>query len=116
MDERELIAAERIQNCIYTIHSMQVIIDSDLAELYGVEVKVLNQAVKQNIKRFPEEFMFRLSDEEYAHLRSQNVTSNQRGGRRYQPYAFTEQGVALPLWRLFERPWEEMVRLFKNGY
>ncbi len=67
----------------------------DLAKLYGVETKVLNQAVKRNIKRFPEDFMFQLTKkEEIESLRSQIVTSN-RGGRRYQPYAFTEQGVAM---------------------
>lgn len=83
-------------------------IDSDLAELYRIEVKALNQAVRRNIKRFPVEFMFQLTDEEHnslmskfvpvetkESLRSQFVTSNQRGGRRYRPYAFTEQGVAM---------------------
>lgn len=74
-----------------------VMLDSDLAALYGVETKVLIQAVKRNLKRFPIDFMFRLTTEEYAVLRSQSVTSNKskRGGRRYLPYAFTEQGVAM---------------------
>ncbi len=72
-------------------------IDRDLAELYGTETKVLNQAVKRNIERFPEDFMFQLSDEEFLVLRSQIVTSKTetRGGRQYLPYAFTEQGVAM---------------------
>lgn len=69
-------------------------LDADLAALYGVETKVLNQAVKRNIARFPEDFAFQLTDDELANLRSQIVTSN-RGGRRYLPYAFTEQGVAM---------------------
>lgn len=72
-------------------------IDRDLAELYGVETRVLNQAVKRNIERFPERFMFQLSNEEFEVLRSQIVTSKTetRGGRQYLPYAFTEQGVAM---------------------
>ncbi|MSQ14242.1 MAG: ORF6N domain-containing protein [Dehalococcoidia bacterium] len=72
-------------------------LDSDLAELYGVETKVLVQAVGRNKARFPEDFMFRLTKEEFDRLRSQFVTSNNpgRGGRRYPPYAFTEQGVSM---------------------
>ena len=70
-------------------------LDVDLAELYCVETKVLNQAVKRNIERFPEDFMFQLSGEEFDFLRSQSVTSSQWGGRRYPPYAFSEQGVAM---------------------
>ncbi len=72
-------------------------IDRDLAELYGVETKVLNQAVKRNIERFPERFMFQLNEKEFEFLRSQIVTSKTetRGGRQYLPYAFTEQGVAM---------------------
>jgi len=73
----------------------RVMLDADLAELYGVETKVLVQAVKRNIERFPDDFMFQLSKEELAILRSQSVTSSQWGGRRYPPYAFTEQGVAM---------------------
>jgi len=72
----------------------KVILDADLAEMYGVETKVLLQAVKRNIERFPEDFMFQFTKQEYAHLRSQIVTSKW-GGRRYPPYAFTEQGVAM---------------------
>ncbi len=70
-------------------------LDTDLAELYSVETKVLNQAVRRNIERFPEDFMFQLSGEEFDFLRSQSVTSSQWGGRRYPPYAFTEQGIAM---------------------
>ena len=71
-------------------------IDSDLAELYEVETKNLNRAVKRNIERFPKEFMFQLTKEEFDNLRFQNGTSSsEHGGRRYQPYAFTEQGVAM---------------------
>jgi phage regulator Rha-like protein len=71
-------------------------LDSDLAELYGVETRALVQAVGRNKDRFPEDFMFRLTKEEFSRLRSQIVTSNEgRGGRRYPPYAFTEQGVAM---------------------
>lgn len=70
-------------------------LDSDLAELYGVETKVLNQSVKRNMKRFPEDFMFRLSVEEYRLLKSQIVTSNTRGGKVKLPFVFTEFGVAM---------------------
>jgi hypothetical protein len=70
-------------------------LDADLAGLYGVETRVLLQAVKRNRERFPEDFMLQLSVEEFADLRSQAVISSQWGGRRYPPYAFTEQGVAM---------------------
>ncbi len=84
-----------IQNKILEIRGYQVMLDSDLALLYEVEVKVLNQTVKRNIERFPKEFMFQLSEKEIKNLRSQFVTSKSHGGRRYSPYAFTEQGVAM---------------------
>ncbi len=93
-----LIKNKKIEEMIYLIRDKQVMVDSDLAMLYEVETKVLNQAVKRNIKRFPEEFMFRLTDEENSNLRSQIVTSRwepQYGGRRYNPYVFTEQGIAM---------------------
>lgn len=84
----------RIESLIRIIRDQQVMLDSDLAVLYGVETKVLNQSVKRNIQRFPEDFMFQLTKEEY--LRSQIVTSKgTRGGKRYMPYAFTENGVAM---------------------
>ncbi len=85
-----------IENKIYTIRSKQIMLDSDLAEMYQVETKVFNQAVKRNIDRFPISFRFQLNEQEYSILRSQFVTSSeQHGGRRYFPYAFTEQGVAM---------------------
>jgi ORF6N domain len=82
---------------ILTLREQRVMLDADLAQLYGVETRVLVQAVKRNLSRFPEDFMFQLSAEEFAALRSQTVISNieGRGGRRTAPYAFTEQGVAM---------------------
>ena len=85
-----------IQNKIYTIRGFQVMIDSDLAQLYGVETKHINQAVKRNETRFPKDFMFQLSKEEFENWRSQIVTSNSdKMGLRRPPYAFTEQGVSM---------------------
>lgn len=87
-----------IQNMIYTIRDKQVMIDSDLATLYQVTTKRLNEQVRRNKNRFPSEFVFRLTAEEYENLRSQNATSsedNAHGGRRYMPYAFTEQGISM---------------------
>jgi len=95
MSADTLIPIERIQRSILLLRKQRVILDSDLAELYGVETRVLVQSVKRNIERFPEDFMFQLSKEEFAFLRSQSVTSSGWGGRRYPPYAFTEQGVAM---------------------
>ena len=86
----------QIQNLIYIIRSQRVMLDSDLAQLYGVLTKNLNKAVKRNIERFPQDFMFQLTKEEYQNLRFQNGTSKStHGGRRFMPYAFTEQGVAM---------------------
>lgn len=84
-----------IQSKIYEIRGQKVMLDRDLAELYGVETKALKQAVKRNTGRFPSDFMFELTKEEFECLRSQIVTSNGRGGTRYMPFAFTEQGVAM---------------------
>jgi hypothetical protein len=86
-----------IQSRILALREQRVMLDADLAQLYGVETRVLVQAVKRNLARFPEDFMFQLSAEEWAALRSQSVISNTegRGGRRTAPYAFTEQGVAM---------------------
>lgn len=90
-----------IQNKIFTLRSVQVMLDRDLAELYAVETKVLNQAMKRNSERFPERYCFQLSDEEWASLRSQIVTlneakPNQRGQhRKYAPYVYSEQGVSM---------------------
>lgn len=108
--------ADELKSRIYTIRGMQVMLDSDLAGMYNVETKVLNQAVKRNSERFPQEFMFQLTQNEFDTLRSQFVTSKNsretdgkpdylksqivtsretRGGRQYLPHAFTEQGVAM---------------------
>ena len=86
-----------IENLIYEIRGVQVMLDSDLAKLYECAngTKDINKAVKRNIERFPEKFMFQLTDEEYSCLRFQTGTSNTKGGRRYNPYVFTEQGVAM---------------------
>ena len=84
-----------IEKQILLIRGQKILLDTALAELYGVETKVLIQAVKRNIDRFPDDFMFQLSDNERESLRSQIVTSKGRGGRRTLPYAFTEQGVAM---------------------
>ena len=83
-----------IKSRIFTIRGVQVMLDRDLAELYGVSTKALNQAVKRNIRRFPDDFMFQLGKEDVENLRSQFVTSSW-GGLRYMPYAFTEHGVIM---------------------
>jgi phage regulator Rha-like protein len=92
-----LIPMERIQQCIYLVRRQKIMLDSDLARLYGVETKALVRAVKRNIRRFPGDFMFQLTKGEYeTFLRCQIGTSKTgSGGRRYLPYAFTEQGVAM---------------------
>ena len=93
---KEIALEERVESRIYLIRGKKVMLDSDLAELYETETKGLLQAVKRNLERFPEDFMFQLNQKEYEVLRSQFVTSNKgRGGRRFKPYAFTEQGVAM---------------------
>ena len=84
-----------IDRKIHVIRHQRVLLDADLAALYGVETKALVQAVKRNTPRFPSDFMFRLTVAEFGTLRSQSVTSNERGGRRHRPYAFTEHGVAM---------------------
>ena len=89
---------KEIQSMIYTFRGSQVMLDSDLAMLYQVETKYLNRQRNRNAERFPEDFCFQLSKEEYEILRCQNVTSkneNGSGGRRYLPYVFTEQGIAM---------------------
>lgn len=85
---------EELKTRIHVIRGEQVMLDKDLAELYGVQVKVLNQAVKRNMKRFPMDFMYQLTTEEWSNLKSQFVTSSW-GGSRTLPYAFTEQGVSM---------------------
>src|SRR3989338_388715 len=91
-----VIQGTTVSSRIYLIRGKRVLIDSDLAELYGVPTKALNLAVRRNIDRFPTDFMFQLTPEEAESLRFQNETSNKgRGGRRYLPYAFTQEGVAM---------------------
>ena len=92
-----LVPVDRIEQAILVLRGHRVMLDEHLAELYQVQVKVLNQAVKRNIDRFPEDFMFQLSEEETNFLRSQFVTIKGSRGqhRKYRPYAFTEQGVAM---------------------
>lgn len=95
-EEISIIPDEIISNKIYLIRNQKVMIDRDLAELYQVETRVLKQAVKRNSNRFPEDFMFELSKNEFENWRSQFVTSNSdKMGLRYAPMAFTEQGVAM---------------------
>jgi len=114
---KNLLAVPCIENVIYNIRGYRVMLDEDLAKIYGVETKVFNQAIRRNNERFPEDFMFQLSVEEFTNLmsqivisrqgggnnnpfikpkglRSQIVTSN-RGGRKYRPYAFTEHGTVM---------------------
>ena len=86
---------ERIEQRIMVIRGQKALLDSDLAELYGVETKMLLRQVKRNITRFPSDFMLQLTQKEWDNLRCQIGTSNGRGGRRYLPYVFTEQGVAM---------------------
>jgi len=90
-----LTSVANITSAIHTIRGQKVILDSDLARIYGVSTKVLNQAVKRNLKRFPADFLLRLSSDELANLRSQFVTSSLHGGQRYLPYAFTEHGAIM---------------------
>ena len=91
-----IVPIEVIEKKIYLIRSQKVMLDSDIGELYGVETRALVQAVKRNIGRFPQDFMFQLNNQEVITLRSQFVISKSgKGGRRYIPYVFTEQGVAM---------------------
>jgi hypothetical protein len=90
-----LVSAASIERRILLIQGEKVLLDSDLAELYAVETRTLIQAVKRNKERFPADFMFQLSKDEYDNLRSQIVISSLHGGRRTLPYVFTEQGVAM---------------------
>lgn len=95
MEERQgvlTVDSGKIQNLVYTIRGQQVMLDSDLADLYGYEVKRLNEQVRRNINRFPSDFMFQLTQDEAENLKSQNATSSW-GGKRKLPYVFTEQGI-----------------------
>ena len=96
--QMSLVPVERIERAIHSIRGEKVMLDSDLAELYGVETKVLNQAVKRNVARFPADFMFQLTQAEYddlVRLRSQFVTLKRGEHRKYLPYAFTEHGALM---------------------
>ena len=94
--DKGLVTIELIQSKIIVLRDEKVMIDQDLAELYGVETGMLNRAVKRNFERFPKDFMFQLSSEEWELLRCQTgISKASRGGRRYLPYAFTGQGVAM---------------------
>ncbi len=97
MNEIILKEDKKIENMIYEIRGVQVMLDADLAKLYKCAngTKTINQAVNRNIDRFPNDFYFKLTEDEYIFLRSQFGTSKTKGGRRYIPYAFTEQGVAM---------------------
>ena len=91
----ELVPVPAIEKRILMVRERQVMLDEDLAELYGVETRRLIEQVKRNLERFPADFMFQLTKEEAAALRSQSATSRGSGGRRYAPYVFTEQGIAM---------------------
>ena len=90
-----MISHERIERAILLIRAHKVMLDADLAKLYGVSAQVLNQPVKRNTTRFPADFMFQLTEQEFNHLKSQIVISSWGGLQRAYPYAFTEQGVAM---------------------
>ena len=94
MSKVSLIPSECVEHSILLLRGHKVMLDADLAKLYGVETKMLNRAVKRNLDRFPKDFMFQLSEKEVENLRFHFGTSNW-GGRRYSPYVFTEQGVAM---------------------
>ena len=94
-ERQDIVKVAGVEGYIRLLRGEKVILDADLADLYGVATRVLVQAVKRNLERFPADFMFQLTKEEFAVLRSQTGTSRGWGGRRYPPYAFTEQGVAM---------------------
>jgi hypothetical protein len=94
-DDKDLTPLEHVENRILVIRGQRVILDSDLAELYEVTTTRLNEQVRRNKDRFPPDFAFQLTEKEFRGLRSQSVTSNGRGGRRYLPYAFTEHGAIM---------------------
>ena len=96
MNKTAIILAKRVSSKILVLRNQRIILDADLAELYGVSVKRLNEQTKRNARRFPPDFLFTLSRAEYKNLRSQNATSSSvHGGRRYLPYAFTEHGAIM---------------------
>ena len=96
MNKAAIVLAKKVSSKILVLRNQKVVLDTDLAELYGVPVKHLNQQVKRNAHRFPSDFLFTLTEAEHKSLRSQIVTSNPaRGGRRYLPHAFTEHGAVM---------------------
>jgi phage regulator Rha-like protein len=96
MNKTAIVLANRVSSKILILRNQKVILDTDLAELYGVPVKRLNEQIKRNPQRFPDDFLFTLTSEEYQNLKSQDVTSgSSHGGRRYLPYAFTEHGAIM---------------------
>lgn len=108
----ETIPTEAIVQAIRVIRGQKVLLDADLAALYGVETKRFNEQVKRNQQRFPDDFMFQLTEEEFAALRSQNATSNSgRGGRRYVPYVFTEHGAIMAA-TILNSPWATEVSVY----
>ena len=98
LQKENIISEELVTKKIYLIRGQNIMLDKDLAELYGVDTKQLKRQVRRNAKRFPVDFFFQLTKEEVSGLRSQIGTSS-RGGTRYLPFAFTEQGVAMPACR-----------------
>ena len=92
---REIVAQEQIISKIYYIRGHKVMLDSDLAELYDMETKQLTRQVRRNIERFPEDFGFQLTEEEYSEILRCQIVTSRWGGRRYQPYAFTEHGILM---------------------
>ena len=95
MSHQSLLKAENIANHIFVVRGVKVTLDQDLSILYGVQTKALKQAVRRNIKRFPEDFMFELTKDEHEALRSQSVTLKRGQHSKYLPFAFTEQGIAM---------------------
>lgn len=115
--EQLIISEDSVINKIYTIRGQKVMLDTDLADIYGYTTKAFNQQVKNNIEKFDEDFRFQLSNEEVENLRSQNVTSSW-GGMRYNPYAFTEQGIYMLMTvlkgDLAVRQSKALIRIFKR--
>jgi hypothetical protein len=95
MSNNEIIIEERIAKAIFLVREQKVMLDADLAELYGVETKALKRAVRRNMDRFPDDFMIQLTADEWENLRYHFGTSSEWGGTRYPPFVFTEQGVAM---------------------
>ena len=95
MNQSLIISNKEIESKIYYVRSLKVMLDSDLAVLYDVETRVLNQAISRNIDRFPEDFMFQLTENEWKNLKSQNKTLSSWGGRRKLPFVFTEHGILM---------------------